>query len=225
MKVNIRVILAILVFLGLTLTLLPLNGISIHEEARIEISSGTEDCIYTVAGMGGSPFYISLDDVYLMIINPNLTVLLPPTSLTAFNSSGDLYYHHVRFNDATNPDQLNVGDSFQFNRSVYWGSKFRLFDSGGTTLYSEVTIDDPDASFLVIIPPMDWPSPSLSTNTVLLGFSIVAAAILIGTAILIRIFKVDEEKRRIIWQLVTAVMGILIVAFIAAILYTMVLYA
>lgn len=220
-KAAIGSILVVLILLGTVLGFFSPKDIAIHDEVKIEISSSTDDCFYRIAAIYGQS-NIALGDVCLIIVASSSTVLLHPTQLTKFNSSGDLYYHHVRFNDVVNPGQLNVGDYFQFNRTLYWGSHFALVDTQETMKYCDVTIDDADAVFVVVVFDQQ-PANSFSTNTVILVFSFAAAAILIGTALMVRFFKVDEEKRKLIWRLVAAVMGLLIVLFIAALLYTMVM--
>jgi len=218
---------AVLILLWTVLGLFSTNDIAIHDETKIEISSIADDCIYWIVAITGSGSFISLGDVCLIIVDPDSTILLPPTPLTAFNSSGELYYHFVRFNDGNDTGQLNVGDYFQFNRTMYWGSVFRLTDSGSTSMYCEVTIDDADDYFAVQYFLVNYGPPGLSYSgspMILLIFSIAAAAILIGTAVMVRKFKFEEEKRKQIRRLVAAVMGLMIVLFIAATLYTMVLY-
>jgi hypothetical protein len=180
------------------------------------------DCVFVVASIqpGG---HIALDDVWLHAVGSNGVTSLYE-SLSSFNTSGDPYYRNVKFYDDSDLGNLSVGDALFFNKTIYWGGHFYLINSAGNRQFAQAEIVKTESIInLVIDYPMELGPPS--AGAFLIGIPIIAVATLLGTAIIVRIFKINEEKRKNIWLIITAVMAILITLFIAAFLYSMVLTA
>lgn len=183
----------------------------------------TGDCVYVVASIQPGGHNKALGDVWLHAVGSNGVTLIYE-SLSSFNTSGDPYYRNVKFHDEADLGYLSVGDALFFNKTIYWGGHFSLIDDSGTRIFTQANIVKTDGVIVVVIDyPMELGPPS--AGAFLIGIPILAVAILIGTPIIIRIFKINEERRKNIWLIITAVMAILITLFIAAFLYSMVLAA
>jgi flagellin-like protein len=132
---------AITVVLAAVLYVLVLSLINVdHHIGAIVLEKGSTTTNWTlkVVSMTGTT-QASLADVYILVQYPDMSVALSGRPIS--DMVPGTYYNGVRYVDAMTADNLNAGDYFTLDRSLFGiGTTVSLLDSGGTTTYAEKAI-------------------------------------------------------------------------------------
>ena len=132
---------AITVVLAAVLYVLVLSLINVdHKIGAIVLEKGSTTTNWTlkVVTMTGTT-QASLADVYILVQNPDLSIALSGRPISDLTPGA--YYNGVRYMDAMTADNLNAGDYFTLDRSLFGiGTTVSLLDAGGTTTYAEKVI-------------------------------------------------------------------------------------
>lgn len=113
-----------------------------------EYSMPRLDCTYYVINIIPDQ-HIALSDVRLNVFYPNGTFSFG-ILLSSFKTLEDPYYHGTTYLDYTDPDDLNVGDAFFFDKSIYWNGRFTLTSADGTKQFASQTIAETDGHISLI---------------------------------------------------------------------------